>query len=414
MPAEAIAPVNATSTNTTPAPKAIPAPKPAAAKPAPETKKTPDFKSKVEETLWRVNEPTQDEVDDSKAGEDIVDKGIANAAKSSKEANPPADGLEIHQDRKPAPPPTAPDPSTQTKEKLKVGEKEFELDAEQLRRFAQKGIYHELKNRDTAKNAAELRAREEAIAAKEQYTEQVIEGLKQNTLDALVELHGEQKARELMEGWLRPKIEREMMPEEERRQLEWQERAERAEAQLQEHKKTSEQQKQNQQTEAFQEEYQQYIIQALEGGGFPKGADLTPFASEMAAWMQRGLARGITYTPERLVSLVKQDNNLRVGALTGVFVNQINEAKEKGDAQSVVKYGEQLVELLGEPVMYAIGKYHLAKMQGQQPSVPRKALDVPKVAQQASQKQNGYMSEDEYRDMRQKIARGEMEPPPGW
>lgn len=406
MPESVAQPVNATSTNTTPAPKAPPA-APKGAPPADTAKKVPDFKSKVEETLWRVNEPTADEVEDTKSMSEIIDNAVSNASRPSKEATPErADHPEAE-----------PEPEKPTqREKLKVGEKEYELDYEQMRRFAQKGIMHDLKQRDISAKAREAQAKAEALAAKEQELASTIEALKSpdQALEILVALHGEEKAREMLEGWLRPRIEREMLPPEERQQLEWQERAERAERALQERDERDQKTQLEQQASHYEEHYQKVILDALEKGGYPKGSDLTPFAKEMAAWMERGLSKNIEYTPEQLVELVNEDNQLRVGALTHTYVSQIEAAKAKGDIEGVISMGEKLVGILGEPVMYAIGKYHLAKMQKGQPAQPKPVLDTAKTDPKKLQAKQPKLTEDEYREMRRKIVHGEMEPPPWW
>jgi hypothetical protein len=405
--ADAAGAVNAAATSTTPvAPQqgrpAAPAVPPQQAKKAPAA---PDFKSKVEETLWRVNEPTSDEVEDTKSMSDIIDKGIADAGKPSKDATP-----ERERQQQEPPPPKEP---TGEKKKYKVDGKVYELTDEQAERFAQKGIMHELRNREAANRDRAIAAKEQEISRREQEAQQVIEALKSKSLDALVELHGEEKTREMLEQWLRPRIEREMLPPEEQEKITWQERAERAEQRLQQQQQQEQERQIEEQSRGLEQHYQKIIVQALEEGNFPKGADLTPFAKEMAGWMERGLVNNIEYTPAQLVKLVKEDNATRVNTLTGTYVGQIETARKAGDMATVSKLGEQLVEVLGEPVMYAIGKYHLAKLSSRglpETSVP---LSAPKTEAQKAMKPPR-MTEDQVREMRQQIARGEIEPPPWW
>lgn len=420
--AAAVAPVNATATGTVPAPKATPEAAPAEAKrQAP--KAAPDFKSKVEETLWRVNEPTADEVEDTASMNDIITKSVENAGKPSKEATPGADRQEDRQES----PEAAPKPTDGEKKKYTVNGKTYELTDEQARSFAQKGIMHELRNRETAEKARAVEQREQAALAKEQEAAAILESIRTQSLDYLIDIHGEEKARQMIEGWLRPRIERELLPPEQQQQLAEEDSRERAfrereeriaekERHWDEQHKKAEERKIDEQARGFEQEYQNVILEALQKGGFPEGADLTPFAKDMASWMERGLTKNIEYTPDQLVKLVQEDNGTRVKALTGVYVGQIEAAKKSGDSASIVKLGEQLVGVLGEPVMYAIGKYHLAKMQGGQPlqgAMPKPILDTAKRDPKAPVKQPK-LTEDEYRDMRQKIARGEMEPPAWW
>jgi hypothetical protein len=399
--------VNAAATNTVPVPQAPSQGKPAQAKPAapqkaPAKASPPDFKSKVEETLWRVNEPTADEVEDTKSMSDIIDKGVADAGKTSKEATP-------------APPETQeePPPTDTTKKKYKVDGKIYELTAEQAERFAQKGIMHELRNRDSANKQRELSAKEQEIVRREQETASIIEALRSDDLSVLVQLHGEEKARDLVEKFLRPRIEREMLPPEQQEQLSLQERAERAERALEERDQRDQERQIDEQSRGLEQHYQKIIVDALEQGDFPKGADLTPFAREMASWMERGLSNNIEYTPQQLVGLVKEDNTTRVRALTDAYVGQIDVARKAGDMVAVGKLGEQLVSVLGEPVMFAIGKYYLAKLDNRGlPQTGTTPPSTPKINGPAQKQPK--MTEDEYRDMRQKIARGEIEPPPWW
>jgi len=369
------APINATSTNTVPISSA------GGATPKPAPKVVPKFESKAEETLWRINEPAADETEDVSSMTDIIDKAQGNAGLSSKEANTKVAPADAEQQTK-----------ASGKEKYTVNGKEYELDAEQSKRFVQMGIMHQLKNRDIANQAREVATRDQQARAMEQKVTQTLEALKQGSMDVLVELHGEEKAREIVEGWLRPKIERELMPPEQRQQIEHKERADRAEAELAQIRQSAQEKETNDKADGFVEHYQKVIISALDQGGVPKTAHT---AKEMAEWMERGLDKGIEYTPQQLAQFVREDNIERVSSLTESFVSQIAAANKSGDMSQVVKAGESLVGILGEPVMYAIGKYYLARMKGGQPLGPQQVLDTPKVRVDETARKKPYLTMDE-------------------
>lgn len=387
--AQPIAPVDATSTVETPESQ----------QQQPAKKAAPKFETKFDEVMWRVNEPAEDETQDETSMNDIIDRAQKNASKSDKEIK---DASQTSKAKEPVEDQAEPvqqnqEKATPQKEKLKVDGEEFELDPDQIRRFAQKGISHEKNNRKTAEAVREVRAREQAVEQREASVNELVTMLKdpKGALEILTNIHGEDIVRDMSEGFLRPRVEREMLPEHERRALVAEERAQRAEQALKQRDEQVKQKQIEQQTDTLVQEYQKTIIEALKLKGLPK-TDFT--AMEMASWMERGTKKGIDYKPEQLAQFVKEDNILRVGALTEDYVTQITEAKKKGDLDAVVKAGEGLVELLGEPVMFAIAKYHLAKHM-RTPAQPKQVLDTPKTKppeEGSKKKKGGYMSEDEF------------------
>jgi len=346
-------------------------------------KAKPKFDSKLDEVLWSVNAPEVNDIPETKSIDKIVTEAQANAALPSRDANPV---LEQGNEKGAK--------AAQTK-KYKVNGKEIELTEEQAERFTQKGILFEKQNHEFTKQKRELAAKEESLTQKEQEIVQTLQAIKEQGLEVLIDLHGEEAARKMIEGWLRPKVEREMMPEPDRRVLDAEERAGRFEAALKERDERDRQTQIEAKAREFEGHYQKVIIDALEKGGFPD-ADRTIFAADMAAWMQRGLNKGIEYTAEELIPLVKEDQRLRTLAWTGYLVGKIKTAKESKDDNAVIRFGGELAEELGEEVVHALGQYHLAKYraQGQQ---PKQILDTPKVKTETERKQKPYMSEDEYK-----------------
>jgi hypothetical protein len=383
-----------------------PAAKPAAKK----------FESKVEETLWRVNNPTQDEVDDAASMDQIIDNAQANAGKSSKEANAPAE-KKTSEDGS--------DPKTEPSQKKKyvvtvkqadgtTKQQEYELTQEQADRFAQKGIMWEKRSAEIIRREKALAAKEQEVLSRDKQGETTLNKLQEQALDALVEMHGEEKARAMMEAWLRPKIQEEMMPEEQRQILQERRAREAAEARLKQYEEKQQKQELDQKVTEVTGRLQKTIIDTLEKGGIPK----TEFtAAEIASWMKRGKANGIQYTPDQLANLVREDNMMRVGSLTEPLIAQITAAKKAGNQEQVLKAGEQLVEMFGDQLMAAVGSYYLAKAKSAQPNGgngPKTILDTPKVRQQAEPEKKGYMTEDEYKQERMRrvaaMERGEHVP----
>lgn len=351
------------------------------------------FASKAEETLagFRINEPTADEVEDTAAMNAMIDRaqsaanGEANEAPDTKRV-----GRITDESRE--------NPETVTRERLKVGDEEFELDAEQIKRFAQKGIHYEKANRKAADRERALAAREQEITRLQAEALEIYENLKnpQNLMQVIEKLHGSEQARMLTEGYLKPIIEREMLPPEQQEMLSLKERAERAEQILQQQQFMQQQQVINARAQELQNHYQQTIINALQKINLPTGQDFTFLAKEMAGWLERGITNNVEYTPEQLAEKVLEDNNARVGLLVSHDAQAVLKAKQSGDANKVIELGERLAQKLGEPVVYAIARYHLAKHERQQKSLPQKEiLSTPKTVRNESKKA-GYMTPDEY------------------
>lgn len=347
------------------------------------------FDSKAEETLWKINDPA---VDGSQEGEEaaprepsiskIIDKATGNAGKSSKEANEVPEA----QNEQPKEPPK--------KQKYVFEGKEIEVDDEHAKRLVQKGMLFDKKGFEIAKYERGLKEKAAQVEQQEQQIAQLMGDLKEHGLAVLEELAGPEKLRQMAEQWLRPRIEREMLPPEQQQQLSLQEENARLRQMIEQRQQAELQHRQELETQQWIENYNQTIVKALQLGGVPR-TDFT--AAEMATWMQRGLDKNIEYTPEQLAGLVKQDNIMRVGSLTEHYVREIEEGRKAGDSSRVVKSGEALVELLGEPVMFAIGKYYLARTKGSQPAQPKQILDTPKVVRNGEepQKKRHYLSEDE-------------------
>lgn len=420
-----IEPVNATSTNVDVTPEPVAEKKASPKKASKAQRAVTPMESRFEDVIGEINAKYGGDKNEFRSVSEIVED-VEKASKLEDEKkqgeklekeNPPQETREeirqkVQRSEKEG------EPTSRLKEKLKVGQEEFELDPEQIKRFAQKGIYYEKKGVEAAKQQKALEQKAEALSQKEAQIESFLKAVTQNPGELLEQILGEQ-AFEKIKPWAVSKVQKEMQFEENphlRAVEEAQLRAQKAQAELENFKKSQQEKLVSEQSAKIAENFQKTILDALNEQGIPR-TDFT--AAEMAAHMARALDRNYEYTPQQLAQIVREDNTVRIRALSDTIVNQIETARKNNDLDSVIKCGEKAVELFGEPLMYAIAKYHLAKMQRGSPQQPKQVLETPKTLKEDlknSWGKNGrqYMSEDEYSDMRRKIARGEIEPPPGW
>lgn len=346
-----------------------------------------------EKPLWSINEPKEDDGSESVEGalgstnapkEKTIDKIIDETTKKQTKVAKAEPKVE-EKPKEPA-----------AKRKLVVDKEEIELDEDQITRWAQKGIALEKKSYSIAKSDKEVKATQAAVAKREAELAETYEALKTGSFEVLEELHGPEKARELAEAYLRPKIEKEIqlseMSPQDRKVYDAEQRARAAEERAAKIESTQQQEKMTAEEAQWSKHYQKVIIDTLKEGGVPQ-TDYT--AAEVAAWIRRGKAHKIEYNPQQLAQLVKEDNILRVGALTKNYVDQIAESRKTNNVDGINSAGEALVELLGEPVMYAIAKYYVTKKVSEQPSMPKKIIDTAKTTQNDQPRKR--MTEDEYK-----------------
>lgn len=337
----------------------------------------PKFESKVEETLWRVNNPTAEETQEVASINSIIDKAQADAAKGSKEAY--GDGKTAQRTSNESEKPEAPEQGQEQgsqKEKYVFEGKEIEIDPKDRARYVQKGMLLDKKGYEIAKADRELKAGHAEVQQMKQELTQLLESIKANPFELVLKQQGPEAARQAAEQFLLPHVQREMMDPQERAIHDANERAQRAEQRIAAWEAEQQEAKLNQQAEGFKDQFAKTIHAALQENGVPPN-DFT--AAEMAQIMSLGLQKDIEYTPQQLATVVKQNNIERVSALNKVHVAEIQEGRKTNDVNRILKAGEALVALHGEPVMYAIGKYYLAKARGGQPPAPKTILDTAKL-----------------------------------
>lgn len=329
------------------------------------------------------------------------------AVPPQKKADPtkPEDGTELAEAK---PKPEQP----VQKKKYAVHGEEYELTPDQADRYAQKGIYYEKKGIEFARKEQELAQRETQLKQQGQDTEMLLKALAENPAGVLRELYGDdviERLKPAMAERIRKEQEYEQNPH--LRELD----AERARAaQLEQQLQQRQQQEHNQKVEAaakeYKQKYHQTVITALEMGGIPK----TPEGAHQVLQELRLLQeRGIEATPQQLAERVKQSNIERVHALTGTIAEQIDRARAENRPEDIVKHGEQLAELLGRPVVYALAKYHLAQRLQSRPAgtgAMAKPPEQPRVQPEAP-KPKRPMDLDEYmakaKDRAARLQRGE-------
>lgn len=220
------------------------------------------------------------------------------------------------------------------KVKLKIDGQEIEVTNDELIRLAQKG------------KAADGRMQEAATVRKQ--VAQLIESLKSNPFEVIEKMG--LNARELTEKWLYDKIQYEQKPEEERRALEAEMKAQTLQEELDNQKKTVEEQKMAQMAEHYRQEYEKQIIDSLEKSKLPRTEGTV---RRIADYMYRGIEKGILVSAEDATKLVEEDLSSEMATLfsklddekikqlaTPDIINKIARATLTNDTNRVGKEGQ--------------------------------------------------------------------------
>lgn len=235
----------------------------------------------------------------------------------------------------------SPDAAAQTPQdpakpyQIKVNGKVMNVSIDELRALAQKGIGAESKFSE----AARIREQTEAFRKR----------LKEDPIAALTDPSLGLEFDKIAQDHLFKKIQREQLSPEQRELAELREKLKASED---EKMKTLEAQK-AQEHEAlvqhYNEQHERDIMGAMEQGKLPK----TPqTVSRFARYMLEGLTRGITLKPVDLIEIVRNDYLGEIGSLFGT------------------SEGDQLLQMLGEPVLKKIREAELKKIQsGREPRI---------------------------------------------
>lgn len=371
-----------------------------------------------EEVLWSINDPAPDTSQDYEggaAGEENLTNDPLEAAVAAIEGRTktPSKTAKVPKDAQVATKgeeESAPEPKESSLRRIKVDGKEYELNEEQLLRFAQKGAAADKRFVDIAKERKAMEAMQETLSQKAEQIESFLQQLEENPIPFLTKKFGPQKAREIMEPFLAEQVREEMMPEGERRVLEAERRAQEAEQRWQKHEEQQRLQAEEAEANNYAEHYQRTIIQALETTGLPKNEQTV---AEMAQYMKRAIAKGYDYTPEQIANLVKEDNTIRIGAFAEPYVTQAEAAKKSGDTKSLIGLLEQVEGLFGRGFINVVRWGDLARLRSHQPAAPKPILETPRNTSD-EKKRKPYMSEEEWESERKRrvaaIDRGESVP----
>lgn len=348
---------------------------------------TPNTDTTTEESSgFSVNEPDHEyEVDD--AG--MLKRAVDNAQKEV---------------------PTQPQAKKAAPEKktLTVDRAPVEMSEEDRDRWAQKGIANEKRWVEIAREKKTLQQQAERVGQLEQKLQGMIEAFEERPMDVLVHRHGREGARKFVEPFLAEEIKAEMMPEHERALRARDQEIALLKGRLGQTAQTEAQTAHAKQVEAEVQGFSNIIIKALNEVGIPK-TDFT--AAEMADHMHRAMLNKIEYTPERLASLVREDNILRVAALTEQFSKYAEHCYKEQNWQGVIAAGEAMEDILGAIVVKTLRYLDLSRLKAGQPMVPQQILETPRATQDGSGEKKPYMTEDEYATERrrraQAIDRGE-------
>ncbi len=363
------------------------------------------------QVMGEVNAKYGGDPNEFKSVSDIIDDvvtGDPDGGKKDKAADSgdPVDGAEEAKSKEAEPK----DEKPKQKKKYKVEESEYELDDEQADRFTQKGIYYEKKQAELIKKERSLQELEAKAQSWQEEKATLLNELEKNPARILSHLLGPEKAFEALKPFAAQMVRQEMEDEEnpqnkQLRQLQAERDA--ATARLQAIEKQREEQEVSSRAQHFKTEFEKQITGVLEMADIPK---IDAVAREVAGHMQRAISRGITYTPDQLAQIVREDNQARVHAMNQADVTAIQQARKANDSAALVKAGARLADRLGEDVVLALSQYHLSKLKTNK--LPPPIVERPRVDGEKPRKP--YMSEDEYKEMRRKIVHGEIDPPAWW
>jgi hypothetical protein len=273
-----------------------------------------------EETVDDAAEETVDEVEETEEVEEEVedeeDDDDSDDGDDESDDEEEEDGEEEDSDEKDE------EPEERTF-KLKVNGREVELTEDEIQQWASKGMGSEEKFREAAQTRDAIVKLFNQI--KEGGTDEKAKLLKQIGVNI----------DEFAEDYLYEKIQRENMPEEQRKLLEAQDEIKKLKATQEEEKKQAEAAKQQQEQQYWQERYDKEISDAITSNNLPATAGNIAMVAKymeqgLIADQEQGLQAGTSVSVEDAVLLVKDD-----------LKNNVNSNLKDADEDA-------LIELLGE------------------------------------------------------------------
>ena len=340
-------------------------------------------------TLVPPKEATLDNVIDDTVARTRQEDGLDPKPQEGKEKAP--EGAETKPEGEPEDAPG--------KIRLQVDGKDYDLTPDQAQRYAQKGIHLEKRSIDINRNERAVKEGMAGIQQKNEQFEAMFKEMQSDPMGFAVRNLGVDPD----EVWNR--VGKQRATEHVRREMEEKanphlkdirlanERADAAERLNNQTAETNRRTAETAQVKELQTKYQKVVVDALEQGGVPR-TDFT--VKEMVQRMRIAASKGIDYNAQDLANIVKDDNILRVKALTDSLSTQIDEARKAGSVDGIIASGEQLANLLGENVVHGLVKYYLAKQKRPQPPAnPTAIVDTAKVTGEKKEPKQ-YMSWDDY------------------
>jgi len=298
--------------------------------------------------------------------------------------------------------PEAPKPMEKMKVKVHGREMELELTQEKKQELVQMGIVATQKMQEAAKLRKDADGRFQSIQDREQQMRDLQDKLKTDFISAALEAGADpSQVREHVESWLYGLLQKDQMPEGERRLHEAQSEIDRLKKADTERAAQAEQQKQEAATEHYRDQFQKTIIEALDKSGLPKNEAMV---AQVASLMQKQIRRGVTPDASSLADYVRDDMMTNVASFTGGLANSILSAHKEGNTSAILTSGQQLVTMLGDDVAKAIRRYDVTRLKSghlPQGSPLGQPPETQKPSNGNAEGENNYFnSEDEYLDWR--------------
>lgn len=400
---------------------------------AQKAKKAPKFESALDRTLWELNQQHGGGDDPEFKSLAQITEEVQAAAPENRHGSPDVPERErraVGGETAAASTQDAPAPHAPQKKRYQVGEKIYELSPEQQERTIQKGLYLESKNQALAQWERKLEGGLQQLQQQQQQFQAMMQEFAQNPTALYERMYGPERARQMFEPYVGQHVLREVEYEKNPQQRvfdQQQQQIQHLQSQLQQAINQLNGVQSASQTAQLTQHYQEMIVHALDAtkNTWMKG-DLG--AADMAAWMQRYMEQYPKHQEQELADfmvkrapgLMKEDWKRRTQATTLSLSTAINAARAKGDVAEVTRLGEELVDMLGKDVMYAIGKYHVTLLRSKQPQVPRSTQETTRSPDRQTEQRRrpdqltAVETEDKRRRIIAAMDRGEPVPENVW
>jgi hypothetical protein len=296
----------------------------------------------------------------------------------------------------PAPEVKTDEPKVEGKKRvLKVNGQDYELDDAAFERYASKGIGSEKKLWEANKLQKEAMAKSAEVAAEKLRLEELkkqFEGDEDSLIDSLIKKAQNDpqklnKVRQKVEQWLIDQIKMEQATPEQQELERYKRQAAQREKELEDFKKQESDTRMKAETQKYREIFTEQIKQGLDLSGLPA----TEWnVKHMADLQMQALKAGLDLQPQQLAEMLRQDRIEHVKSITSEISKNILDAYKSKDKQKILMAGEQLERLAPPEFLNALRVYDLEKISSGQPSMPKKAIEVPVPKTDEEEKRGAY------------------------